>query len=154
MPVFAGDSHFVANTAVYGSMIDVENGSLLFSASQTFCNNFAYHHGGILIANTQMNMHGQSTFVNNTAQLQAGSSIWGFDCVVITGNIKFISSSALFGADALYGVRCNLNFSRNITFHNNSGVFIGAVSIGNSSAIFDGSTCFTNNHMPNTYQEP
>ena len=76
-----------------------------------------------------MNMHGQSTFENNTAQRQAGSSIWGFDCAVnITGNIKFISNSALFGADALYVVRCNLTFSGNITFHNNSGVVIGAVN--------------------------
>ena len=145
--VFAGDSHFVANTAVYGSMILVENGSLLFSASQMFCNNFAYHHGGILIENTQIDMHGQSAFVNNTAQRQAGSSIWGFDCAVnITGNIKFISNSALFGAGALSVVRCNLTFNGNIAFHNNSGVVIGAVSIGNSSAIFEGSTRFTNNH--------
>ena len=145
--IFTSDSHFVANTAIYGSMIAVENGLLFFSGNQTFRNNFAYHNGGILTGNAQMDMHGQSTFVNNTSQLQAGSSIWGFDCALnITGNIKFISNSALVGAGTLTVVRCNVSFNGNSTFHKNSGLKIGAVSIANSSVIFEGSTLFSNNY--------
>ena len=120
---FSGSNIFIgnmANTGVGGAISAQSSTSLSFSGSSNFINNSAYGGGAIFSYNSSWSFNGISDFSHNSADT-SGGAIYADSSVVLT-------------------------FTDTSSFSNNFAPKGGAISAYfNSTLMFDGNICFTNN---------
>ena len=144
----SGNTFFINNSARHGGGIfAVANSSVDISGNTTFIDNSVSRHGGGIYANFDSNgiINGSTTFIGNKASGSGGGVYSESNSnVIISGNTTFSGNSAeRDGGGICARSYCNVTISGNTMFRSNSAVNGGGVFV-NSYLNLEGNSTFIN----------
>lgn len=106
-----------------------------------FDSNRAYYGGGFIVLNVTVDLNGNITFVDNSANISGGALFIRQSVVIFSNLVKFQNNSAVNGpvyssGGAIFAQESILIFSKLITFQGNSAGYGGAMTFTENSVCF------------------
>ena len=138
---FRGNTRFNENTAVRdgGGIRARDNSHVSFSGNGTISDNIAEDGGGIMSRNCNIDLSGNITVRNNTAQLH-GAGIYIRMTNLTLAGIKFTDNSAREGGGIYAATNSNLDFDGMNTFDSNrADISGGGIWVDNAHLVLNGS---------------